>query len=194
MLITLWYSAPVVETLHSIKVSSPLSPRVITDLYKAKPLNSDSPAICLNLSPHRTSCLPLEAWVTPHIRHCVCFSITDGLPHAHSSRTDLRDANDAHIVFEAVRLGVLPLIKRRLTSDERDQLTSGNVFVWEEAEHKGGLERWTDGRRWYCHPISITYVAEMYCRSQSRMRGDYLFYEEKIEITPEEKDAKAARR
>ena len=26
------------------------------------------------------------------------------------------------------------------------------------------------------------------------MRGDYLFYEEKIEITPEERDAKAARR
>jgi len=51
-------------------------------------------------------------------------------------------------VFEAVRLGILPLIKRRLTSEERDYLTSGNVFVWEEAEHKGGLERWTDGRRW----------------------------------------------
>lgn len=31
-------------------------------------------------------------------------------------------------------------------------------------------------------------------RSQSRMRGDYLFYEEKVEITPEERDAKAARR
>ena len=31
-------------------------------------------------------------------------------------------------------------------------------------------------------------------RSQSRMRGDYLYYEEKIEITAEEKDAKAARR
>lgn len=61
---------------------------------------------------------------------------------------DLRDAADAHIVFEAVRLQLLPLIKRRLTSEERDQLTSGNVFVWEEAEHKGGLERWTDGRRW----------------------------------------------
>lgn len=33
-----------------------------------------------------------------------------------------------------------------------------------------------------------------YPRSQSRMRGDYLFYEEKIETTPEEKEAKAARR
>ncbi|KAI0070235.1 hypothetical protein K474DRAFT_1670299 [Panus rudis PR-1116 ss-1] len=91
----------------------------------------------------------------------------------------LRDARDAHIVFEAVRLKILPLITRRLTAIEREQLGSGNVFVWEEAEHKqGGLERWTDGRRW----------------SQSRMRGDYLFYEEKIETTPEEKEAKAARR
>lgn len=31
-------------------------------------------------------------------------------------------------------------------------------------------------------------------RSQSRMRGDYLFYEEKVETTQEERDAKAARR
>ncbi|KAL6299817.1 Gti1/Pac2 family-domain-containing protein [Sparassis latifolia] len=99
--------------------------------------------------------------------------------HATIPALHLRDARDAHIVFEAVRLNVLPLITRRLTANERDQLKSGNVFVWEEAEHKqGGLERWTDGRRW----------------SQSRMRGDYLFYEEKIETTPEEKAAKAARR
>ncbi|THH04901.1 hypothetical protein EW145_g5185 [Phellinidium pouzarii] len=101
-----------------------------------------------------------------------------GPGHTTHSSLHLRDANDAHVVFEAVRLGVLPLIKRRLTSDERDQLSSGNVFVWEEAEHKGGLERWTDGRRW----------------SQSRMKGEYLFYEEKVETTEEEKQAKAARR
>ena len=31
-------------------------------------------------------------------------------------------------------------------------------------------------------------------RSQSRMRGDFLFYEEKIETTQEEREAKAARR
>ncbi|KAI0270449.1 Gti1/Pac2 family-domain-containing protein [Gloeopeniophorella convolvens] len=90
----------------------------------------------------------------------------------------IRDARDAHIILEAVRLNVLPLITRRLSSTEREQLCSGNVFVWEEAEFKGGLERWTDGRRW----------------SQSRMRGDYLFYEEKLETTQEERDMKAARR
>lgn len=62
--------------------------------------------------------------------------------------TDVRNASDAHIVFEAVRLGILPMIKRRLAPSERDILRSGEVFVWEEAEHKGSLERWTDGRRW----------------------------------------------
>ncbi|RXW16862.1 hypothetical protein EST38_g8989 [Candolleomyces aberdarensis] len=69
----------------------------------------------------------------------------------------IRDAHDAHVVLEGVRLGILPLIKRRLLSNEREELKSGHV-------------------------------------SQSRMRGDYLFYEEKIETTQDERDAKAARR
>ncbi|KAF9241298.1 Gti1/Pac2 family-domain-containing protein [Melanogaster broomeanus] len=98
-------------------------------------------------------------------------------PPTHSA-LHVRDAKDAHVVLEAVRLNILPLIRRRLTASEREQLESGNVFVWEEAENDGGLLRWTDGRRW----------------SQSRMRGDYLFYEEKMETTQEEKDAKAALR
>jgi Gti1/Pac2 family transcription factor len=68
---------------------------------------------------------------------------------SHLPSTDIRDARDAHIILEAVRLNILPLITRRLSSTEREQLCSGNVFVWEEAEFKGGLERWTDGRRWY---------------------------------------------
>lgn len=78
----------------------------------------------------------------------------------------IRDARDAHVVLEgiydrsvsssngidqdvkAVRLNILPLITRRLSPTERDRLGSGNVYVWEEAEFKGGLERWTDGKRW----------------------------------------------
>lgn len=61
---------------------------------------------------------------------------------------DVRDAKDAHIILEAVRLNMLPLTRRRLAASEREQLVSGNVFVWEEAENDGGLLRWTDGRRW----------------------------------------------
>ncbi|KAL1744806.1 Gti1/Pac2 family-domain-containing protein [Schizophyllum fasciatum] len=90
----------------------------------------------------------------------------------------MRDARDAHIILEAVRRKILPLITRRLGTPERELLTSGNVFVWQEDDHDGGLLRWTDGRRW----------------SQSRMRGDYLFYEEKVETTQEERENKAARR
>lgn len=110
----------------------------------------------------------------------------------------MRDANDAHVILEAVRLKILPLIKRRLTATEREQLRTGNVFVWEEAEDDGGLLRWTDGRRWctlkFTSKFTHTNTLCFPYRSQSRMRGDYLFYEEKVETTQEEKDAKAARR
>lgn len=41
--------------------------------------------------------------------------------------------------------------------------------------------------------VLVNFNPSLY-RSQSRMRGDYLFYEEKIETTQEERDAKAARR
>ncbi|KAF8151850.1 Gti1/Pac2 family-domain-containing protein [Mycena galopus ATCC 62051] len=90
----------------------------------------------------------------------------------------IRDSTDAHRVLEAVRLNILPLIKRRLVPYERAQLQSGNVFVWEESEYEDGLVRWTEGRRW----------------SQSKLRGDCLLYEEKIETTKAEKQAKAVRR
>ncbi|KAJ7087434.1 gluconate transport inducer 1/Pac2, partial [Mycena epipterygia] len=91
---------------------------------------------------------------------------------------DIRDITDAHRVLEAVRLNILPLVRRRLLPHERTQLRSGNVFVSEESEYEDGLVRWTEGRRW----------------SQSKMRGDWLFYEEKVETTVAEREAKAARR
>jgi hypothetical protein len=61
---------------------------------------------------------------------------------------DIRDVHDAHVVLEAVRLNILPLLKRRLLASERDELKSGHIYVWEEAQDDGGLLRWTDGRRW----------------------------------------------
>lgn len=62
--------------------------------------------------------------------------------------TDMRDVRDALVILEAVRLNILPLIKRRLLASERDEIQSGHVYVWEEAQDDGGLIRWTDGRRW----------------------------------------------
>ena len=70
-------------------------------------------------------------------------------------RLHVRDARDAHIVFEAVRLGLLQRVERRLNEIERSMyIRSGAIFVWEECDDDLGLKRWTDGRIW----------------SQSRMR------------------------
>jgi hypothetical protein len=71
------------------------------------------------------------------------------------TRLHVRDARDAHTVFEAVRQGLLPAVTRRLNEVERSMyIKSGAIFVWEESDDDLGLKRWTDGRVW----------------SQSRMR------------------------
>lgn len=44
----------------------------------------------------------------------------------------VRTARDAEILFHAVALGMLPMITRRLDSEERMALTTGCVYVWEE--------------------------------------------------------------
>ncbi|KAJ2933802.1 hypothetical protein H1R20_g3292, partial [Candolleomyces eurysporus] len=80
-------------------------------------------------------------------------------------RLHVRDARDAHTVFEAVRLGHLRPVVRRLNEMERSTYVhSGAVFVWIECDDDAGLKRWTDGRVW----------------GQSRMREPYLFYDEKL--------------
>lgn len=98
----------------------------------------------------------------------------------------IRSAADAHLLFYAVHLGRLPMIQRRLDATERQEVVSGAVFVWEErsaastsqtsvddgqsAPEPGaspnvvsGIERWTDGLKW----------------GPSRVRDDFLFYQEK---------------
>jgi len=79
-------------------------------------------------------------------------------------RLHIRDAKDAQTVMEAVRLGILRHVSRRLNESERAAyVRSGSVFVWEESDDDLGLKRWTDGLFW----------------TQSRMKGPFLFYEEK---------------
>ncbi|KZT29171.1 hypothetical protein NEOLEDRAFT_1056907 [Neolentinus lepideus HHB14362 ss-1] len=80
----------------------------------------------------------------------------------------LRATADAHVIFHAVNLGVLPMVLRRLDSEERRSIVPGSVFVWEErspnTEATGlGIERWTDGIKW----------------GPSRVRDDFLLYNEK---------------
>ncbi|KAG8934589.1 hypothetical protein FRC02_009669 [Tulasnella sp. 418] len=92
-------------------------------------------------------------------------------------RIHIRSAEDAHVLFEAVRLGVLRPVIRRLNDGERSlYIRSGSVFVWEESEEAIGLRRWTDGLVW----------------SASRCRDPFLFYEARSKSsggqTPNERD------
>ncbi|KAK7018838.1 camp-independent regulatory protein pac2 [Favolaschia claudopus] len=80
----------------------------------------------------------------------------------------IRSPADVRIVFHAVLLNILPMVTRRLDSEERGLILPGAVYVWEErgtqTEITGvGIERWTDGIRW----------------GPSRVREGFLFYHEK---------------
>jgi hypothetical protein len=44
----------------------------------------------------------------------------------------VRSVSDALVIFYAVSKGVLPIVSRRLDSEERRCLRSGSVYVWEE--------------------------------------------------------------
>ncbi|KZT56265.1 hypothetical protein CALCODRAFT_509544 [Calocera cornea HHB12733] len=72
---------------------------------------------------------------------------------------------DALCVLNAVRLGILHPVERRLDPEEREDIQSGYVYVYEEShgsKSRQGIERWTDGKRW----------------SASRSKENFLFYEE----------------
>ena len=58
----------------------------------------------------------------------------------------IQTSADAIKLFEACRLGLLPRIQRRLSTEERQLITSGSVFVWDEQEAM--MRRWTDGKLW----------------------------------------------
>jgi hypothetical protein len=96
----------------------------------------------------------------------------------------VRSPSDAQVIFHAVSLNILPMVSRRLDTDERRSISSGCVFVWQErgpnAEATGlGIERWTDGIRW----------------GPSRVRDEFLFYHEKdpapVEDVASDSDASA---
>lgn len=59
-------------------------------------------------------------------------------------RLHVRDAHDAHVIFEAVRQGFLMPITRRLNEVERATLVRpGAIFVWFGSDDEHGLRRWT---------------------------------------------------
>lgn len=82
----------------------------------------------------------------------------------------IRSVADAHAIFYAVEQRYLPIVNRRLDSEERRSIRSGCVYVWEERGSDSDatgvgvcmpfpyhlihvltarqIERWTDGIRW----------------------------------------------
>ncbi|CAO3633435.1 unnamed protein product [Cunninghamella blakesleeana] len=72
----------------------------------------------------------------------------------------IKTPQDALIVFEACRRGILNRVKRRLSNKERMSIKSGSIFAFDESE--AGMRRWTDGRTW----------------SPSRVLGSFLTYRE----------------
>ncbi|OAX37914.1 hypothetical protein K503DRAFT_692487 [Rhizopogon vinicolor AM-OR11-026] len=90
------------------------------------------------------------------------------MQHPTCTSLRVRSPQDAQVIFHAVALKVLPMVTRRLDTEERRSIVSGSVYVWEERgpspEATGlGIERWTDGKRW----------------GPSRVRDEFLFYQEK---------------
>ncbi len=67
---------------------------------------------------------------------------------------------DSLLVLEAVLLGILFPINQRLTTEQRKNIKSGQVYVFEE--QSSGIKRWTEGRSW----------------GPSRILGHFLIYRE----------------
>jgi hypothetical protein len=71
--------------------------------------------------------LPFNSGVL--LRHCYS-------PHSMQSPTctnlRIRSPSDVRVVFHAVLLDILPMVTRRLDSEERGLIVPGSVYVWEE--------------------------------------------------------------
>ncbi|KAG0356094.1 hypothetical protein BG005_004997 [Podila minutissima] len=78
----------------------------------------------------------------------------------------IKTPQDALVIFEACRLGLLSRVHRRLSDIERQSVRSGSVYCFDERE--AGMRRWTDGKSW----------------SPSRVTGSFLTYRELEEAVP----------
>ena len=74
---------------------------------------------------------------------------------------------DAILIFEACRLGLLTRVQRRLSDQERKQIRSGSIYVWEEGE--AGMQRWTDSKIWGPSRVSGPFL--MYREMETRSPG-----------------------
>jgi len=73
----------------------------------------------------------------------------------------ISNLDDALLVVEAARIGLLPRVTRRFTENERNTIIKhGSIFVYEE--NQASIRRWNDDRRW----------------TSSRIYGCFLLYRE----------------
>jgi hypothetical protein len=109
----------------------------------------------------------------------------------------IRSTLDVHKIFYAVYLGLLPMITRRLDAKEREALSSGYCYAWEDRGPHAitgiGIERFTEGRHWSAsrvrdvRPLSPSAINVAHVLSQ-----EFLFYYEKWE-PPKGKNGERAR-
>lgn len=85
----------------------------------------------------------------------------------------VRSPHDAHVIFHGVALGILPMITRRLDTEERRAITSGCVFVWEE---RGGHNAEPMGVSTLLHLLIFRLVTDILPRSSARHRTLDRFY------------------
>lgn len=97
------------------------------------------------------------------------------MQQATHSRLHVRDAHDAHVLFEAVRQGFLKPVTRRLNEMERSlHVRSGAIFVWVEGEDDAGLKRWTgnESRLSACDCVT-NFLRRSGVGSESDARGNF---------------------
>lgn len=72
----------------------------------------------------------------------------------------LHSYDEAFLLVHAVRLGLVRPNRERLSLKERDEIKSGNIYIF--IENRTLMVRWTDGRTW----------------SPSKILGSFLLYKE----------------
>lgn len=85
-----------------------------------------------------------------------------------------RSQLDCLILFEAACLGLIPRISQRLSEEERSEIKSGSIYIWDEDE--AGIKRWTDGKSW----------------STSRVSGPFLIYRELEQVPGSQSSSKCS--
>ena len=65
----------------------------------------------------------------------------------------VRNVHDAHAIFHAVAMSRLPMLQRALDQEERQRISPGDVYVWEEKGPNAdsfsvSMERFTEGKSW----------------------------------------------